>query len=339
MMAQLDTRQLLKSVAKLIETPDVRALELSLIATLKEIISAKAIRFCHIHENPEVPRQKVVVYIDLSDAKILENEKYEAVPLESDKALLECLEKKQIVVDTQAKTGIRVIHPIKGASGIFGFLVIECEKNNPHDQELVSILLGFYKNYVSLLNDNQRDKLTGLLNRKTFDEKVLRIIASQRSSPVRASDGRGDYCLAILDIDHFKRVNDKFGHLYGDEVLLLFAQAMIDAFRGGDLLFRIGGEEFVVVLKDVDLNRALLVLERFRQTVEDSRFPQVGKITTSIGASLVTGADLPATVIDRADQALYYAKSNGRNQACAYENLIIEGKLKISKDESNAELF
>lgn len=233
---------------------------------------------------------------------------------------------------------MRIIHPIKGTNGVIGFLVVVCAQDDPKDQEIVSILLGFYKNYVSLLDDNQRDKLTGLLNRKTFDDRMLQIIAAQRSAQ-QTNDGRGGYCLAVLDIDHFKRVNDKFGHLYGDEVLLLFAQAMVEAFRGGDLLFRIGGEEFVVVLKDVDLTRALAVLQRFRHTIENLSIPQVGKITTSIGASLITAKDLPASVIDRADQALYYAKNGGRNQVHAYEALAAEGKLKIVKDENNSELF
>ncbi len=337
-MAQLDSRKLLQSVAKLIEKPDVRAFELSLIATLNELISANSIRFCQLHQNPGVPDQKLVVYSTGNEA-VSEGEAYEAVLLESDKALVECLQtQRRIVATFGSKPGVRVIHPIKDVGGVIGFLVLECEREDAKDQETVAILLEFYKNYVSLLNDSQRDKLTGLLNRKTFDDKVLQIIASQRSAK-RADDGRGGYCLAVLDIDHFKRVNDKFGHLYGDEVLLLFAQAMVEAFRGGDLLFRIGGEEFVVILKDVDLIRALAVLQRFRETVEAAHFPQVGKITVSIGASLIAASDLPATAIDRADQALYYAKNNGRNQIGVYETLIAQGKLTISQDKSDTELF
>ena len=81
------------------------------------------------------------------------------------------------------------------------------------------------------------------------------------------------------------------------------------------------------------------VLQRFCQTIETTHFPQVGKITTSIGASLITSKDLPATVIDRADQALYYAKNNGRNQVCAYESLIAEGKLNATQDKSDVQLF
>lgn len=336
-MTQLDNRQLLQSVTRLIEKPDVKAFELSLIATLSEIISATSIRFCQLHENPEVRGQQLVVYTKPNTTS--DSEMYETVVLESDPALAECLRtEKKLVAHDRAGAGMRIIHPIKIKSGVIGFLLVECEREDSKDQEIVAILLGFYKNYASLLHDTQRDELTGLLNRKTFDEKVWQIVAAQRSAPP-AADGRGGSCLAVLDIDHFKRVNDRFGHLYGDEILLLFARAMVEAFRGADLTFRIGGEEFVVILKDVDLPRALSVLQRFRKTIEDKIFPQVGQITTSIGASMIAGNDLPTSIIDRADQALYYAKGNGRNQIHAYENLVAEGKLTVVKRDTDAELF
>jgi len=341
-MAQFDSRRLLQSVVKLTEKADVRAFEATLLDTLREFISAKEIRLCKLHENPDIPGQQILSFVNPSDDEETVNEDgthYETIPLDSDASYINCLTTEKLVVtNLKPAPGVRIIHPIKTANGVSGFLVIHAARVNARDQELVSILLGFYKNYISLLTSSQRDKLTGLLNRKTFDEQVLKIIASQRvlqSQP----DGKGTYCLAILDIDHFKRVNDKFGHLYGDEVLLLFARAMIEAFRGGDLLFRIGGEEFIVVLKDVDLNRALAVLERFREMIEIYHFPQVGKITTSVGATIIIDSDLPSTTIDRADKALYYAKNNGRNQVCAYENLIAENKLNVSVDDSDVELF
>ncbi len=335
-MVQLDNRQLLQSVTKLIEKRDLRALEWSLIATLREIISATSIRLCQLHEDPDVPGRKLVIYArpdDTSGNASL----YEPVALESDPALIACLRTEERV-SVNGAAGTRVIHPIKSKSGIVGFVTIECEQEDPKDQEIVSILLGFYKNYSSLLQDSQRDELTGLLNRKTFDEKVLQLITLKRASDA-ANDSRNGCCLAVLDIDHFKRVNDQFGHLYGDEILLLFAQAMVNAFRGADLLFRIGGEEFVVILKDVDLTRALSVLERFRQTIENQTFPQVGKITTSIGASMIAANDLPSSIIDRADQALYYAKNHGRNQVHAHENLVAAGKIAVADQNTDVELF
>ena len=89
--------------------------------------------------------------------------------------------------------------------------------------------------------------------------------------------------LAVSDIDFFKRVNDDFGHLYGDEVLLLMANIMRETFRGTDILFRFGGEEFVIVLRSTNQQGAHQALERFRITVEEYDFPQVGNVTISIG--------------------------------------------------------
>lgn len=93
------------------------------------------------------------------------------------------------------------------------------------------------------------------------------------------------------------------------------------------MLFRFGGEEFVGVLKNIDLEKAGVIVERFRKKVENHAFPQVGKVTISIGFTALLPTDMAASIIDRADQALYYAKGNGRNQAWAYETLIEQNKL------------
>jgi diguanylate cyclase (GGDEF)-like protein len=108
--------------------------------------------------------------------------------------------------------------------------------------------------------------------------------------------------------------------LYGDEVLLLFSQMMEKHFRYNDFLFRFGGEEFVVILNLVDQENAEWVFERFRQRIGEFEFPTVGRVTVSIGVTHIDSAIMPSTILDRADKALYYAKSNGRNQVVIYEN-------------------
>lgn len=328
MARQIDNQQLLQSVTALTEKRDIQSLDQSLIATLLEITSASAARLCHLRDDPSEPGKRFVIYTPLAG----DPNPYEPVALETEPAFSECLNNgNKLVVSNGRRAGLRIVYPVRSQSDVTGFLIIECPEEDPRDHEVISTLLTFYKNLTALLYDTQRDELTGLFNRKTFDQKVYAIASEQ------AADGA---CLAILDIDHFKRVNDDFGHLYGDEILLLFAQSMIATFRGADLLFRIGGEEFVIVLKEIDLARALLVLDRFRQRIEDKQFPQVGKITTSIGVSVILPNDYPTDIIDRADKALYYAKSNGRNQVHAYENLVAEGKLTVKKTQSDdVELF
>lgn len=198
-------------------------------------------------------------------------------------------------------------------------------------EALVVQVLRAYQNMLGLLDYGEKDTLTELLNRKTFDNAFLKIamvqgeqerkVDHERRSPLLASN----FWLAVLDIDHFKRVNDNYGHLIGDEVLLLMARLMRKSFRIQDKLYRFGGEEFVVLMRAPTENDAASVLERFRRQIEAHEFPQVGRITVSIGFSMVRGMDLPSDAFDRADQAVYHAKGNGRNQVCHFEALVRDG--------------
>lgn len=195
-------------------------------------------------------------------------------------------------------------------------------------------LVRIYGNHVRLLDYSELDSLTRLLNRKTFDETFDRLL---QAHPVEEMHGDiqverrqhddGAPWLGVIDIDHFKRINDTFGHLFGDEVLLRIADLMRKTFRSEDRLFRFGGEEFVVILNAEDEEHAVRGLERFREAVESHEFPQVGKVTCSIGMTAISSRDVPTDVVGRADEALYFAKEHGRNQVACYEDLVAEGAI------------
>ena len=208
------------------------------------------------------------------------------------------------------------------------------------EQDVLDGIIGVFRNYLDLLRDSQHDTLTGLLNRRTFDQGFAALLSG---SPANPPDDQRHACqqnwLAVMDIDHFKRINDKFGHLYGDEVLILMANLMRRSFRRHDRLYRFGGEEFVVLLRNVDADGAMRKLEQFRQLVEHHDFPQVGRVTISIGLAAVTQIDGPAGVIGKADEALYYAKEHGRNQICHYEALIGSGALTPTVENQDVEFF
>lgn len=220
-----------------------------------------------------------------------------------------------------------------------------------HQRDVVKGVFLVYQNYQNLLDYSERDALTGLLNRKTFDEQFAQLTAPQLSSDaglaplcptvpdeVEAEPEPLQQWLALVDIDHFKQINDRFGHLFGDEVLILVANLLRKSFRSEDRIFRFGGEEFVVLLRSIPLAVVRMVLERFRAAVQDHSFPQVGHITVSIGfVSADKGA--PVEVLGLADQALYYAKEHGRNQVCYYDDLVAQGLLQPRVSHDDVELF
>jgi diguanylate cyclase (GGDEF)-like protein len=124
----------------------------------------------------------------------------------------------------------------------------------------------------------------------------------------------------MIDLDHFKRVNDQNGHPGGDEVLRRAAEVMRNNTRASDLIGRVGGEEFLVILPETPLEKALNVAEQLRKKMEQMLVFHGGRkivITISIGAAaLQEGGDDAARLIFRSDQALYHAKNSGRNQVC-----------------------
>lgn len=156
------------------------------------------------------------------------------------------------------------------------------------------------------------DPLTGVYNRRTFEE-----LADAQLS--RARRARMAVSLLMLDLDHFKRVNDTHGHVAGDHVLAGFAALVRTCLRKEDLLARYGGEEFVVLLPGAATAAAVALAERIRETIETTPLKAPGaeiRITVSIGVTTETGAKLPALedMIARADEALYRAKHEGRNR-------------------------
>ena len=211
---------------------------------------------------------------------------------------------------------------------------------------MISGIVSVYRNFQNLLDYSERDSLTGLLNRKTFDDQLARMLHASDAEPLapgqperRHHGAEEKQWLAVVDVDHFKSVNDRFGHLYGDEVLILIANLLQSSFRSQDRVFRFGGEEFVVLLRSTTLENARKIIDRFRTNVESHVFPQVGQVTVSVGFTSIRAADSPVVTLGHADQALYFAKAHGRNRACHYEELVAGGLLQTIATNDTAEFF
>ena len=150
------------------------------------------------------------------------------------------------------------------------------------------------------------DKLTRIYNRSKFDEELA------------ASCEKGElFCLLLMDIDHFKRINDTYGHLVGDQVLVGLASLVSESIRANDIFARWGGEEFILILQTGEIEVATERGKRLLVQVEEKEFETVGHITISIGATSYNPGDLPMEVVQRADEALYHSKNNGRNRITA----------------------
>ena len=154
------------------------------------------------------------------------------------------------------------------------------------------------------------DALTGLLNRRGFETQMAFAVALARRSSRPLS-------LITVDVDHFKRVNDTYGHEAGDEVLRRLARTLESRLRGSDVVARLGGEEFVALLPDTDLTGAQSIAQALVTAMAEQQDPVVGTITVSAGVATMRGADdTGAAMLRRGDAALYEAKGQGRNRVC-----------------------
>ena len=212
-------------------------------------------------------------------------------------------------------------------------LVQRAEETEARFQELERRMLGMQRENLDLVVKNRvlnevstRDTLTGLYNRWFVLEKIDSEInrALRHGSPMS---------LLMLDIDHFKRINDTWGHSAGDEVLKAIGKLLKESCRVYDVPGRYGGEEFCILLPETIPGNTTVVAERIRARLESTRLECGGDpvtVTASIGIAGVdtlAGADVlsPAALIDRADRALYIAKNRGRNRIEMWDSQLLEG--------------
>ena len=171
--------------------------------------------------------------------------------------------------------------------------------------------------------DAETDALTGLANRRKF-EKQLKITIKESLTDSKP------FSLIMVDIDHFKHINDTFGHLTGDSVLRTMAALFKKQLKGKDLPARFGGEEFMLILPDTSLKNAAAVAENLRSRLSSIEWKQktsgksMGKITISLGVAQFKAHESIESLIERTDKALYFAKDNGRNQVATEKNLITQ---------------
>jgi diguanylate cyclase (GGDEF)-like protein len=258
-------------------------------------------------------------------------------PIDHDPLLQRCQKEQVIVRETLADGADRLVFPVIWQAQLIYLIDISLPIDFSADRRVLLMgLVEYFGHHISLLDYGEADTLTGLASRKTFDKHLFEVLGkaaddmalSHLAGPGRRRGATNNiHWLAVCDIDYFKRINDTWGHLAGDAVLVKFGQLMRDSFRYDDQLFRFGGEEFIAVLQPTSQANAERAFERFRQAVEHHVFAEAGQVTVSIGICHLQPQDTPTAIIDRADAALYWAKQNGRNRVACYDTLVASGQL------------
>ena len=226
------------------------------------------------------------------------------------------------IAEPGAIPGFMISSPLQGITYVFwfavilvtsvGFLLLHKERSEEDAQKLAFT-----------------DPLTGAFNRRTFLELAEKEIARTRRAI-------GSLSLMMLDVDHFKQINDRNGHLAGDEVLKRVVSVVMMALRKEDMLVRYGGEEFCILLPNTAIDRAMIMAERTRDAIEQAHFmfnERTLRVTVSIGVATLSseGSEGVETLVSRADEALYSAKRAGRNRVVAFPTNTTLGMLMMNR--------
>lgn len=353
-MQTLGTNQLLSSIVEITEQRDCVRFRESMCKTVREMAPIVGIAFVRpierisldasttaknyeiLYQDPPVDIYNAGFWGSLDDPQGALNPVH----------VLEMMYSGHSLVMSQQRATLLL--PIMNRDILAEIVVVRAETISQNSVFLLQTFARLYRNFLSLISETEQDPLTGLYNRRVLETRLTAVLrtAEQRHRLLRPKNVEAGSSpaplrpyLAVFDIDKFKRINDTLGHLFGDEIILLVSNLMKEVFRGHDTLFRYGGDEFVVILMAENRAGAKAALERFRERVAEHSFPQLDQITTSIGFVEIRGGEQPASVIGKADQALYQAKTEGRNRVCDYDEVLAHGDAHVPVEHTDAEMF
>ncbi len=340
-------KQLLNAVVEMTGHRDLDSLELSLVQTIVEILNCRKVAICkrlNVQHTRVVEEAVSLLRMPNNQYSIKVNE----LIASPEQELLEGFVADNLISKSIDHQLYRYWIPVVRKEEETALVFIESDSLTSEQLTLLNGLVRIYKNYLLILSESERDKLTGLLNRQTFEKKFSCLLSKQRENQINQQSAGGNLrklhsgtsaWLAIIDVDHFKRINDRFGHVCGDEVLLTLSQTMKSYFRVTDLLFRFGGEEFVAVLEPTTYSMAYRLFDHLREKVALTRFPLVKDISISLGFTQVVESHFSLALLEQADKALYFAKENGRNQIQCYEDLVSDCKIPAKTNNNEIDIF
>ncbi len=337
-----EDKSLLTWVVSITESRDIEILERIMLKTAYELIPCERVYFFRT-DPVDMSIQSSSAYGGEGYVYSCDNEVFEYIEDLRESMMLSYSDYSITSVDNSLHPII--ISPVNIMSSSVGFITLDFPEASSESLCVLEGIVRMYQNYISALLDRDRDELTGLFSRKLFEEKVntfIRINKRLKDKPLKGNERRtyaeNDlYWLGIIDIDNFKSADDNFGHIAAEKLIVIMGKIIQDFFRASDMKFRFDEDDFAVVIKTSDAQRALVVFERLRKTVENYNFPFIERMTVSIGISMINMEESSSFFIMRALRALHYAKSHGKNKVFIYEDLVDRGELPreaiIKKDQ------
>lgn len=355
---------LIEHILKMTDHRDRDHLELTLSKALIDLLAIDRVVMVRVLSEDGVKRWLEIASLDArGGGKVVDPLRvdFETLRLLDDhRDRLECiLRREPVEVAWAGEEGPRITYlPLFADSRNADEGVVEVHSGSVlrEDQRYtVDVMLHVFRNMYNLLAYSDRDALTGLLNRKALDDTFYSAVleeldegaqegAREPQAPVEPGQERRhrvppNYWLGTASVDQFGALNDKHGHLIAEEVLLLVARIMNNTFRTYDRIYRLGGDQFAVLMHCPDEALVLAAFERFRANMEKFSFPQVGQVTACAGFTRVTPDDSPDTTLERCERAVDYAQHHGHNQVFSHGDLVRKGFFADTPKTGAVDLF
>lgn len=354
---------LLQHLIKLTDHRERDLLELTLAKALIDLLPLQRVVVARVLREEGTGRWMQLVRLDARGGGSVTDPlrvDFDSLPaLADEKDRLRCLqtrERTEVALGGDAGPRITYFPLLQSAQGEDeGVLEIHAPQSlGDQELEAIAVLQHVYRNMYRTLAYSGRDGLTGLLNRKSLDDTFYNAVLEEldegsdldgpgphgkAAAQERRHNVPPNYWLGTVRVDHFEAIGEKSGHLVAEEVLLLVARILNNTFRTYDRIYRLGGEQFAVLMHCPQEAPALAAFERFRANMEKFNFPHVGHVTACGGFTRITANDTPVTALERTERAVDHGRHNAGNQVFSYGDLVRKGVLGELVNVGDVDLF
>ena len=328
-----DLEVILDSLVRLTEQRQLGSLTKSLLSTVQQFVTPLDVQIFDIHiSSSELEEVALPEFFCLSDNPYVDGSSELGAA-----CFMKCVSSQSICYSSDL-VPVQVAIPIMLNSCVVKVLWVKLEHLTDHNLSLLKGLAKVFENFLAIVIECETDELTGLLNRKAFGSRLRAVNTNLVSIEQAKVQQLKHYWLCIFDIDKFKLINDSFGHLYGDEILLDLVKVMRSVFDDDDAMFRFGGDEFVLLIAPSTRHQMLAKCQSFCDRLYRFHGEKI-QVTVSMGITQVCSDKQANTLLIQADKALYYIKETGRDRVEVYADLVSRGALIEKKFDDDIEIF